>query len=643
MSDTHDTDSMHRPGTQSVTGPVMLCATQILKHPSVTIGHIAGNFSLPRPVRVVTLLASGSGALLGAVVGIAVGGLRGAIYGAIFLGALGAFMVTYSPLKGESFLTWIGLTIRTRRRHTSIDGKPVQVSVGIMPVPQPRSGPVRLHAGSVRIFSDQWDERGVLRSAGNQNLGADVYLHAPRDPHSGQSVIDSVRGVRQEQGPGWSPNRQRVAWSSGPTEGMMPVYASRSQLRAAQVLQEREDSVRAALLGPDAPRLISPEDRIATKNALAEAMSLRPEQVILGDAGLPGMMVPLRRFRDGRPHLIEAGSFSATLARAADPLIYADDTTAAWVARRVGEREEQWARRLFHAKVELGAIDPTTGQEVDWLRVSGIDTSGEEGRRQVELCLEGKPSSLDSVTAHLSVESLALIDSGTALLDLWDATGRRQLQAQAAIDRDVLLLDTERDLEAASEAFVQVARDLRETAAELTSELNKAVHRHWEVVQELRASLSRQASELVAFRAGVTTLASALRDMYCILLAVDRDDDDVFGTADRLYEEFVKRGRESVEDYDRQQQLVLAPFYRDDLNKHELAQVVDDLKRFVQSQLREAATTVEESRSVRVTALAEIAKAMQSENSDHARTESTSSRPSASILFAAHAIEPFPG
>ena len=49
-------------------GPLMIVATEALSAPKVRVGHIGGNFTLPRTVPLTSLIAAAIGALLGLAV-----------------------------------------------------------------------------------------------------------------------------------------------------------------------------------------------------------------------------------------------------------------------------------------------------------------------------------------------------------------------------------------------------------------------------------------------------------------------------------------------------------------------------------------------------------------------------------------------
>lgn len=163
---------MNAPQQLGHTGPTMVVATPVMKRGPVRIAKISNDITLPRPVRLSVLLAGGAGAIIGLVLGLLLGGISGAIYGIMFFGAAGAFVVTWSPLQGESFAKWIELTLTTRRRaHFAIEGQAVRVAVGVCPVPEPvLGGDVHIRAGAVKVPVTQYDERGVRISDKNHNL-----------------------------------------------------------------------------------------------------------------------------------------------------------------------------------------------------------------------------------------------------------------------------------------------------------------------------------------------------------------------------------------------------------------------------------------------------------------------------------------
>jgi hypothetical protein len=142
-------------------GPVMLCATKVLKPGPARVGKIAGNIALPRTVEVPVLLAGGGGFIagvlfaavfLGSFVSVMVSGMVGA--------GLGWVAVTYSPLKGESLGKWAGLEVASRVRRVKVDGQRVRVYVGVCAVTDVPRGYIRVVGGAVNVAAGSVDDRG---------------------------------------------------------------------------------------------------------------------------------------------------------------------------------------------------------------------------------------------------------------------------------------------------------------------------------------------------------------------------------------------------------------------------------------------------------------------------------------------------
>jgi hypothetical protein len=150
----------------------MICATRALKPGPMRIGRIAGDMVLPRTVPIVSLLAGGGGALFGLLIGASFLGIQGALYFATLLGAAGVGLVTYSPLKGQSLLTWLGLNLSSRLGgRVERDGELYRVAVGICPLPAVPAERVRIRFGAANVAPSSYDERGAVRSVRNRNLG----------------------------------------------------------------------------------------------------------------------------------------------------------------------------------------------------------------------------------------------------------------------------------------------------------------------------------------------------------------------------------------------------------------------------------------------------------------------------------------
>lgn len=153
---------------EQLKGPLMICMTSALKPPPARIAKIGENFVLPRSVPLVQAAAAIAGALLGLLIfsftlplfGFSL--FRFLIFLIVF-GFIGVLLVIWSPLKGESFATWIGLSIgRFKLKKPTINGLPVKAYIGIAPLQSSASGTVHIVSGAVDMALGSVDERGVI-------------------------------------------------------------------------------------------------------------------------------------------------------------------------------------------------------------------------------------------------------------------------------------------------------------------------------------------------------------------------------------------------------------------------------------------------------------------------------------------------
>lgn len=147
---------------KSVEGPPMICATRILRPGGARIGRIAGGFTLPRTVPVVTAVFVGVFGVLGLILAMLAGADPTTLgIGAAIGGGIGYGLATFSPLRGESMTRWILLTVTGSRRKRRIDGKPVILAVGTAPAGRVPVGIIRVRQSAVRVRPGTVDERGV--------------------------------------------------------------------------------------------------------------------------------------------------------------------------------------------------------------------------------------------------------------------------------------------------------------------------------------------------------------------------------------------------------------------------------------------------------------------------------------------------
>lgn len=146
----------------------MICMTSALKPPPVRIAKIGESFVLPRSIPLVQAAAAFAGALVGVILFSFTIPLFGFslfrfLVSIFVLGFIGVLLAVWSPLKGESFATWIGLSIgRFKLKKPEINGLPVKAYIGIAPLETASSGPVKIVSGAVDVALGSVDERGVL-------------------------------------------------------------------------------------------------------------------------------------------------------------------------------------------------------------------------------------------------------------------------------------------------------------------------------------------------------------------------------------------------------------------------------------------------------------------------------------------------
>jgi hypothetical protein len=188
-----------------VRGPAMLAATNMLKPPPPVIGSLNKDLTLPRTVKLTTVVAGGAGAILGFLGALLVFGtsLNALMYGPALGAALGWALVNFSPLPNESLARWLGLQVAgARKRKLVQDGRSVRLYVGIAPLRRTAAGKVRLLPGGVPVDSVSWDPRGFplqeMPGAGRLTAGGvrPQWLTASTELSSRRRVLRRGRGRR---------------------------------------------------------------------------------------------------------------------------------------------------------------------------------------------------------------------------------------------------------------------------------------------------------------------------------------------------------------------------------------------------------------------------------------------------------------
>jgi len=150
---------------ERVTGPVMLDVTKVLRPPETRVATLGRTITLPRAIPISQLIAGSAGAVLGMLATALFGaGLQLVFQGGAIGAALGVLAVTWSPLEGESLLTWFGLEVLAYRRRTlELDGERVRIAIGICQLHRLPEGRFHLVPGAVEVNPASYDERGALR------------------------------------------------------------------------------------------------------------------------------------------------------------------------------------------------------------------------------------------------------------------------------------------------------------------------------------------------------------------------------------------------------------------------------------------------------------------------------------------------
>ncbi|TDC44461.1 hypothetical protein E1281_33920 [Actinomadura sp. KC345] len=181
-----------------VTGPAMLAATNMLKPPPAVIGSVNKEMTLPRTIKLTTLIAVLIGAALGFLIAfIVVGpGLNALMYGPTLGGAAGWATVNFSPLQGESLAKWMGLQFNENRsRKLLVDDRQVRLYIGIAPLRRTAAGTVRMLPGGVSVDAIRWDSRGYPHQ---EIPGAN---RLPGRPRAGRGLTASSQLSSGRKGP----------------------------------------------------------------------------------------------------------------------------------------------------------------------------------------------------------------------------------------------------------------------------------------------------------------------------------------------------------------------------------------------------------------------------------------------------------
>lgn len=148
-------------------GPVMLSATETLKTPPMRIGKITENIVLPRSVEAKKIGAFALGLVLVFPLFVLLGIVFGHSLTLLLIleacgASLGLLVVSWSPMKGESFSKWLGLASSAKAsKKVYIRGKEVKAYIGIAPLKSTAIGKVHIVGAAVTVVAGNFDSRGV--------------------------------------------------------------------------------------------------------------------------------------------------------------------------------------------------------------------------------------------------------------------------------------------------------------------------------------------------------------------------------------------------------------------------------------------------------------------------------------------------
>jgi hypothetical protein len=204
---------------------LMLCATSVLKPPPVMIGHIAGEFSLPRAVALKDVIAGVSGAVAALIPATIVLGMtfRTVVLSMVLGGVAGFASVRYSPMRGESFFRYLGLQVGARRNRVQVNGKPARVWVGVCQVTEVAAGRVTLLRGaidvadgSVNMDGTAADDTVPLAPASGTPDVREQLRARQRERIRRAGVVDVDQSLLPEPVvPMWANNRPRTTTATG--------------------------------------------------------------------------------------------------------------------------------------------------------------------------------------------------------------------------------------------------------------------------------------------------------------------------------------------------------------------------------------------------------------------------------------------
>jgi len=180
----------------------MIAATAVLKPPPARIGRISKDITLPRTVEIRQLVAALIGMFIGLFLWVFPIGLlfsyslMSLVYTAIAFAAAAVFLTTWSPIKGESFATWLGLSaVSTRGDKVVINGEKVKAYICTAPLHFSAAGFTHIKTSCVPVPYDSVDERGVFKTSREHFEDLTVNYPVLYNPPSAVEGFEPLKGL----------------------------------------------------------------------------------------------------------------------------------------------------------------------------------------------------------------------------------------------------------------------------------------------------------------------------------------------------------------------------------------------------------------------------------------------------------------
>jgi hypothetical protein len=293
--------------------------------------------------------------------------------------------------------------------------------------------------------------------------------------------------------------------------------------------------------------LIPERARLNAQAMYAEVNGIDPSAVLVNSMGLPPQIAPV-------PGGFVTGTTEAATIAALSSFrnfLPPNQQQRMMLGDRL-ENDDEFSARLYHTGVAVGAIDPATGQEVDWLALNGIDTSTDKGRQAAVAYIEGRPSAVEDIGyIEMTAAANARINAVRRTLGTTQAaSAQQQIEATFTEQRSMFTQD-QQNVESAAAAVVLATAPITSSLAEMSS-FASAAYENPDLAPAVVASanqvLLKSEKQLHAMRAQVN---DAIESQVRMQVELEVCDDTANGRTERLtddaisarYDELTKNAR----------------------------------------------------------------------------------------------------